>query len=68
VPLFFPAAVGPSWLRSRSSSKPAEVGFNRADPDAASLAELAEPARHHIGRFSTPQKGYFASILLAERF
>jgi hypothetical protein len=47
--------------------EPAEVGFNCADPDAASLAELTEPPRHHIGRFSTPQKGYFAPTLLAHR-
>jgi hypothetical protein len=68
VPLFSPAAVGLNWLCSRLPAEPAEVGFNCADPDAASVAEPAEPPRHHIGRFSTPQKGYFAPTLLAERF
>jgi hypothetical protein len=68
VPLFFAAAVGPNWLCSRLPAELVEVGFNCADPDAASVADLAERARHHIGRFSTPQKGYFALTLLAERF
>jgi hypothetical protein len=67
VPLFLPAAVGPNWLCSRLTAEPLEVGFYCADPDGASVAELAERARHHIGRFSTPQKGYFAPILLAAR-
>ena len=68
MPLFFPATMGPNWLCSRLRVDPAEVGFNCADPDAASVADLAERARHHIGRFSTPQKRYFAPTLLAERF
>jgi hypothetical protein len=68
VPLFSPAAVGLNWLCSQLPAEPAEVGFNCANPDAASVADLAEQARHHIGRFSTPQKRYFAPIRLAERF
>ena len=69
MPLFYRSAgLGPVQPCSRSPPQPTKVGSSALIPDAASLAEWAGQARHHIGRFSTPQKRYFALTLLAERF
>jgi hypothetical protein len=40
------------------------VGVEYADPDVASVAERRSLPRHHIGRFLTPQKRYFAARTL----
>lgn len=42
---------------------PVRIGC--AEPRAASVAERPAAPRHHIGQFSTPQKGYFAATPLA---